>query len=632
MRHGFIKTATASPSIRVADCRYNCEKILSIVRKAHEEGVHLLVLPELCVTGYTCGDLFFQQALIESAQECALEIASKVPRNMVVVFGAPMELRGKLHNCAIVASSGKVLGIVPKINIPNYLEYYEQRWFTPALPNEETVEFGDQKVIMGPKLIFTCNQLPYFRLACEVCEDLWVPNPPSVNHAINGATVIANVSASDEFAGKAVYRYNLIEGQSARLICAYVYADAGEGESTTDLVFSGNNQICENGITLASHKLQSDELLVTEIDLEHLEHERRTRNTFVTTNDKEYRYIGFDIEMGDTTLTRAIPRMPFVPEDSQLRASRSEEIITLQALGLKQRLRHINCRTAVIGISGGLDSTLALLVTVRAFDMLGLDRRGIICVTMPCFGTTERTKTNAMAMVERLGCSLEVVDISKSVLQHFEDIGQDPNVYDTTYENAQARERTQVLMDIANKENGLVVGTGDLSELALGWATYNGDHMSMYGVNAGVPKTLVRHLVRYCAKTTGDSELARILMSVVATPISPELVPGKQETEDLVGPYELHDFFIYHVLRWGSSPSKVYRLARYVFDGIYDDATILKWIRTFYRRFFNQQFKRSCLPDGPKIGSVSLSPRGDWRMPSDACVKVWQAELETSLE
>ena len=631
MTHGFIKTATATPSIRVADCAYNSDKILALIRRAHDEGVHLLVLPELCVTGYTCQDLFLQQALLQSAQEHAVMIASKVPRNMVVVFGAPVELRGKLHNCAVVASAGKVLGIVPKINIPNYLEYYEQRWFSPALPNEETVEFGDQQVVMGGKLIFTCNQMPYFRLACEVCEDLWVPNPPSVNHAINGATVIANVSASDEFAGKAAYRYNLIEGQSARLICAYVYADAGEGESSTDLVFSGNNQICENGITLASTKLESDELLITEIDLEHLEHERRLRNTFVTTNDKEYRYIGFDIEPGETSLTRKITGSPFVPEDSASMNARADEIINLQCLGLRQRLRHIGCRNAVIGISGGLDSTLALLVTVRTFDMLGLDRSGIICVTMPCFGTTERTKTNAMRMVERLGCTLRVVEIGDAVLQHFRDIGQDPENYDVTYENSQARERTQVLMDIANMVNGIVIGTGDLSELALGWATYNGDHMSMYGVNAGVPKTLVIHLVRHCARTTSDRELADTLMSVIGTPISPELVPGKQETEDLVGPYELHDFFIYHMLRWGSSPSKIYRLARHAFGGRYPDDVILKWLRTFYRRFFSQQFKRSCLPDGPKIGSVALSPRGDWRMPSDACVKDWQRELENSL-
>lgn len=632
MRHGFIKVATATPSIKVADCRHNADQILSLVKRAHDMGIHVLVLPELCVTGYTCGDLFFQQALLQSAQESSIRIAENVPRNMVVVFGSPIELRGKIHNCAIVASGGKVLGIVPKINIPNYLEFYEQRYFTPALPNEEYIEFGDQKVYMGGKLIFTCNQVPYFRLACEVCEDLWVPNPPSVNHAINGATIIANLSASDEFAGKASYRHNLVEGQSARLICAYLYADAGEGESSTDLVYTGNNQICENGITLAKSSLKSNELLVSEVDLEHLEHERRLRNTFVTTNDKEYRYIGFDIEVGDTSLTRFVDRMPFVPSETEERNQRSEEVLTLQSLGLAQRLRHTGCKSAVLGISGGLDSTLALIVVAKTFDMLGLSRKNIVCVTMPCFGTTLKTKTNAMVMVERMGCTLRVVDIKDAVMQHFKDIGHDSSNYDTTYENSQARERTQVLMDIANQVGGMVIGTGDLSELALGWATYNGDHMSMYGVNAGVPKTLVKHLVDYYARTTDDQDLSRTLISVIGTPISPELIPGKQETEDLVGPYELHDFFIYNVLRWGSSPSKVFRLAQYAFEGMYDDQTILKWLRTFYRRFFSQQFKRSCLPDGPKIGSVSLSPRGDWRMPSDACVKVWQTELEESLE
>lgn len=631
MRHGFIKVAAATPAIRVADCNYNADKILDLVKDAHEEGVHLLVLPELCVTGYTCQDLFFQQALLESAKDNSLRIASRVPRNMVVVFGAPVELRGKIHNCAIVASAGKVLGIVPKINIPNYQEFYEQRWFTPALPNEELVEFGDQQVYLGGKLIFTCNQIPYFRLACEVCEDLWVPNPPSVNHAINGATVIANVSASDEYAGKSDYRANLVLGQSARLICGYIYSDAGTGESTTDVVYTGNNIICEDGQILASHKLNEDKLLITELDLERLEHERRIRNTFVTTNDKEYRYIGFDIEPGETALTRKVEKMPFVPEDPTTRDSRFEEVLTLQALGLRMRLLHTKCKTAVVGISGGLDSTLALLVTTKAFDMLELDRRNIICVTMPCFGTTERTKNNAMEMVELLGCRLLTVNITAAVRQHFADIGQDENKYDVTFENSQARERTQVLMDIANKYNGMVIGTGDLSELALGWATYNGDHMSMYGVNAGVPKTLVRNLVGYYSRTSADAELSAVLESVLATPISPELVPGKQETEDLVGPYELHDFFIYHVLRWGCSPSKVFRLAKYAFQNEYSDDVILKWLRTFYRRFFTQQFKRSCLPDGPKVGSVALSPRGDWRMPSDACVKAWQDELENSL-
>ena len=631
MRHGFIKVAAATPSIKVADCAYNADRILSLVKEAHEEGVHLLVLPELCITGYTCGDLFFQQALIESARECAIKVASRVPRNMVVVFGAPVELRGKLHNCAIVASAGKVLGIVPKINIPNYQEFYEQRWFTPALPNEESVEFGDDVVYMGGKLIFTCNQIPYFRLACEVCEDLWVPNPPSVNHAINGATVIANMSASDEVTGKSAYRYNLVQGQSARLVCGYVYADAGEGESTTDLVFVGNNMVCEDGLCLASHSMKPDALLVTELDLQRLEHERRIRNTFVTTNDKQYRYIGFDIELGETSLTRVVDSHPFIPSNDGEANRRYEEVLTLQALALKQRLTHTGCRSAVIGISGGLDSTLALIATVKAFDMMGLDRGNITCITMPCFGTTAKTRSNAVILSERYGCTVMTIDITAAVLQHFADIGQDPEVYDVTYENSQARERTQVLMDVANKNGGMVIGTGDLSELALGWATYNGDHMSMYAVNASVPKTLVRKLVEYTARTTDDSILSDTLKAILDTPISPELIPGSQITEDFVGPYELHDFFIYNVLRWGSSPSKVYRLAKHAFAGEYSDETILKWLKVFYRRFFSQQFKRSCMPDGPKVGTVTLSPRGDWRMPSDACVRTWQEELEHNL-
>lgn len=631
MRHGFIKVAAATPSIKVADCAYNADRILSLVKEAHEEGVHLLVLPELCITGYTCGDLFFQQALIESARECAIRVASKVPRNMVVVFGAPVELRGKLHNCAIVASAGKVLGIVPKINIPNYQEFYEQRWFTPALPNEELVEFGDDRVYMGGKLIFTCNQIPYFRLACEVCEDLWVPNPPSVNHAINGATVIANMSASDEVTGKSAYRFNLVQGQSARLVCGYVYADAGEGESTTDLVFVGNNMVCEDGLCLASHSMKPDTLLVTELDLQRLEHERRIRNTFVTTNDKQYRYIGFDIELGETPLTREVDSHPFVPNDDDEANRRYEEVLTLQALALKQRLTHTGCRSAVIGISGGLDSTLALIATVKAFDMMGLDRSNITCITMPCFGTTAKTRSNAVILSERYGCTVMTIDITAAVLQHFADIGQDPEVYDVTFENSQARERTQVLMDVANKNGGMVIGTGDLSELALGWATYNGDHMSMYAVNASVPKTLVRKLVEYTARTTDDGILSDTLKAILDTPISPELIPGSQITEDFVGPYELHDFFIYNVLRWGSSPSKVYRLAKHAFEGEYSDETILKWLKVFYRRFFSQQFKRSCMPDGPKVGTVTLSPRGDWRMPSDACVRTWQEELEHNL-
>lgn len=631
MRHGFIKVAAATPVVKVADCQFNSDNIIELIKDASLEGVHLLVLPELCVTAYTCGDLFFQQNLLDSARDCILRISTEVPKNMVVVFGAPVELRGKIHNCAIVASAGKILGVVPKLNIPNYGEFYEQRWFTPGLANEEFLELGDQKVVMSGKLIFTCNQLSSFRLACEVCEDLWVPNSPSVNHTINGATVIANVSASNQYYGKSTYRNKLVQGQSGKLVCGYVYADAGEGESSTDLVYTGQNMICENGVCLAQHSSHEGQLLISELDLQMLEDERRKHNTFVTTNDSSYRYIGFDIEPGETSLTRPIEKNPFVSENIKKMTAECHEIFKLQTLGLKRRLTHVNANSAVIGISGGLDSTLALLVTVNAFDMMGLDRENIICVTMPCFGTSDTTKNNAVAMVQNLGCRLIKIDITESVRQHFADIGQSENNYDTTFENAQARERTQVLMDLANKENAIVIGTGDLSELALGWATYNGDHMSMYGVNAGVPKTQVQAIVKIYAKECESDELREILYSVLETPISPELIPGGQETEDFVGPYALHDFFIYYVIKGACSPSKVYRLAKYAFGVEYSESEILKWLRVFYRRFFAQQYKRSCLPDGPKVGPVTLSPRGDWRMPSDASVHEWKYELENSL-
>lgn len=631
MRHGFIKVAAATPVIKVADCHFNSKNIISLIRDASEEGVHLLVLPELCVTGYTCGDLFFQQNLLDSAREAILNIASNVPKNIVVVFGAPVELRGKIHNCAIVASAGKILGAVPKQNIPNYGEYNELRWFTPALDNEEFVDFGDQQVIMSGKLIFTCNQLASFRLACEVCEDLWVPNSPSVYHTINGATVIANVSASSQYYGKSTYRDKLVQGQSGKLVCGYIYADAGEGESSTDLVFTGQNMICENGVCLAQHNTKEGQLLISELDLQMLENERRKRNTFVTTNDKSYRYIGFDIEPGETNLTRHIAKNPFVSENLKQMTAECHEIFMLQTLGLKTRLMHTHAETAVLGVSGGLDSTLALLVTVNTFDQLGMDRNNIICLTMPCFGTSENTKSNAVKLVGALGCRLETIDITQSVRQHFADIGQDENNYDTTFENAQARERTQVLMDVANKEKGLVIGTGDLSELALGWATYNGDHMSMYGVNAGVPKTQIQAIVRNYARECDNEGLRDVLYAVLDTPISPELVPGVQQTEDFVGPYALHDFFIYYVVKNACSPSKVFRLAKIAFEDEYSDDEIIKWLKTFYRRFFGQQFKRSCLPDGPKVGPVTLSPRGDWKMPSDACVQEWKRELENSL-
>ena len=633
MKDGFIKVAAATPAIRVADCVYNTSKITDLIRKAIAEGVRLLVLPELCVTGYTCSDLFFQKALVDSARESAEKIVSCVPEDLVVVFGCPVEFRGKLFNCAIVASDRRILGIVPKVNIPNYQEYYECRWFSPALSQPQNITFAGCDTLFFNKVVFQCRQMPLFRLSVEICEDIWVPNPPSVSHVVNGATLIANLSASDEFTGKAAYRTSLISGQSARLVCAYIYADAGEGESTQDLVFVGHNMICEDGDILAQHRESEDRLLVTEIDLQRIDHERKVRNTFACADDPSYIYVPFDMECAPTSLTRVYERHPFVPEKEGLLYSRCNNIIRLQALALKRRLQHTNSKTAVIGLSGGLDSTLALLVTVKAFEMLSKSRRDIIAVTMPCFGTTSRTRSNAQKLAECYGCTLRTIDIHDAVYGHLKDIGHDPSVRNVVYENAQARERTQILMDIANGANGLVIGTGDLSELALGWATYNGDHMSSYGVNAGVPKTLVRALVSVVAQNS-PAELKAILDDIVDTPVSPDLLPADNEgritqsTENIVGPYELHDFFLYHILRWGCSPSKVRRLARHAFEGEYSSEEIEKWLRIFYRRFFTQQFKRSCLPDGPKVGSVSLSPRGDLRMPSDASMAIWMDDLE----
>lgn len=636
MKDGFIKVAAATPAIRVADCVYNTSKILDLIDKAVDEKVKLLVLPELCVTGYTCQDLFFQQALIESSRECAGRIVASVPKDIVVIFGCPVEFRGKLFNCACVATDGRILGLVPKVNIPNYQEFYECRWFTPALSQPQRLVFAGYETILFNKLIFACNQIPLFRLSVEICEDIWVPNPPSVSHVVNGATVIANLSASDEFAGKATYRASLIGGQSARLICSYIYADAGEGESTSDLVFVGHDMICENGDFLAQTREYEDKLLISEIDVMKIDHERKLRNTFGCADDPTYIYIPFDLEPERTVLTRKFEKLPFVPEkDSQL-YSRCNNIIRLQALALKRRLVHTNAKTAVIGLSGGLDSTLALLVTAKAFEMLGKSRRDIVTITMPCFGTTVRTKTNAQRLAESYGCTLKVIDIKAAVEQHFEDIGYDRNARNVVFENAQARERTQILMDTANAMNGLVIGTGDLSELALGWATYNGDHMSSYAVNAGVPKTLVKALVSVIADNSPEA-LGEILRDILNTPVSPELLPADaagqspQSTESIVGPYELHDFFLYNILRWGHSPSKIFRMACNAFEDTYAPETIEKWLRVFYRRFFTQQFKRSCMPDGPKVGSVALSPRGDLRMPSDACMAIWMDDLEDVL-
>ncbi|MGH0052080.1 MAG: NAD(+) synthase [Sphaerochaetaceae bacterium] len=634
MKDGFIKCAVASASVRVADPQYNAASIIALMRSAVQRDVRLLVLPELVTTAYTCADLFLQKALQEGALNAIASIVEESrSSDLLTVFGSPILIHGRLYNCAVVVQGGRILGLVPKQHLPNYLEFYENRWFKVPSKGNVPVDFLGQKTFFGTHLLFTCTNIPELVVACEVCEDLWVPRSPSTDHAVAGATVITNCSASDELVGKEEYRRSLVETQSGRLICAYLYSTAGEGESTTDLVFSPHNLIYEDGHQLGEQSDQSDTLLISEIDVQKLALERIRRQSFGF-DDTAYKRIPFSLEYRECSLTRKIERNPFVPSDERTRSARCEKILTLQSLGLKKRLQHTKAKQVVVGLSGGLDSTLALLVSVRAFDALSLPRKGILAVTMPGFGTTKRTKGNASRLAKALGVELLTIPIAKAVGQHFKDIDHDPNVTDVTYENSQARERTQVLMDLANKYGGLVIGTGDLSELALGWATYNGDHMSMYGVNTSVPKTLVRHLVTYIAQIS-DAALRKVLLDIVDTPVSPELLPASsdgtisQVTEDLVGPYELHDFFLYQVVRFGYGPSKVYRLATYAFSGMYEPAFILRWLKTFYRRFFSQQFKRSCLPDGPKIGSVSLSPRGDWRMSSDSSVTLWQQELET---
>ena len=640
MIHGFIKTAAVTPKVQVADPEGNAREIIRLAKEAAGNGAKIIVFPELCITGYTCGDLFLQELLLESAKEALLQIIRETRELDALIFaGLPWEKEGKLYNAAAVFQGGKLLGLVPKTCIPNYGEFYELRHFARGNQEADAVwtDSGDGErdyIPFGTRLLFTCEEMPGLAVAAEICEDVWVPDPPSIHHALAGATVIVNCSASDETTGKDAYREALISGQSARLVCGYIYANAGEGESSQDLVFGGHNLIAENGKILSRSARFKNETIYADLDIARIVGERRRMTTFFSRTDAVYTEIGFHLNKEETKLSRFIDPAPFVPDDSQDRQKRCEEIFAIQYMGLKKRLEHTRSRTAVVGISGGLDSTLALLVAVRAFDSLGLPRKGFLGVTMPCFGTTDRTYRNACELVRKLGGTLREVDIREAVTTHFRDIGHDPEVHDVTYENSQARERTQVLMDLANQSGGLVIGTGDMSELALGWATYNGDHMSMYGVNAGVPKTLVRHLVRYYADTCGDPELAATLLDVLDTPVSPELLPPKdgviaQKTEDLVGPYELHDFFLYYVLRFGFTPSKIYRLARLAFAGVYGDDTILKWLKTFYRRFFTQQFKRSCLPDGPKVGSVAVSPRGDLRMPSDASAAIWLKELET---
>ena len=634
MKNGFVKVAAATPDIRVADVEFNTQNIINVMEEAQKNGAKILVFPELCVTGYTCSDLFDHSVLLKASRKALLEIAENTSdKDMLVFVGAPLEVNGKLYNVAAAMNQGEILGFTTKTFLPNYGEFYEMRQFTPGPQTVREITFEGKKIPFGPQILFQAKGMEELVVAAEICEDVWSPIPPSIQAALEGATVIVNCSASDETIGKDTYRRALISGQSARLISGYIYANAGEGESTTDLVFGGHNIIAENGTILKESSRYVNEIIYSEIDLQRIIGERRKNTTFQPLDEETLVRVPFTIEETKTFLTRTFPKKPFVPSDEQTRAQRCEEILTIQAMGLKKRLAHTNARTAVVGISGGLDSTLALLVTARAFDMLGRDKKDIIAVTMPCFGTTDRTYQNACEMSKKVGATLIEVPIADAVNIHFRDIGHDPEDHSVTYENCQARERTQVLMDIANKTWGMVIGTGDLSELALGWATYNGDHMSMYGVNASVPKTLVRHLVKYAADDTKDEALKNVLYDVLDTPVSPELLPPKdgdiaQKTEDLVGPYELHDFFLYFMLRFGYEPSKIFRIACMTFDGEYDKETIFKWLETFCRRFFSQQFKRSCLPDGPKVGTVALSPRGDWRMPSDACVAVWMKDLE----
>ena len=695
MIEGFLRVAVATPKIKVADVRFNTDAVLREITEADRQGTSLLVLPELVLTAYTCADLFHQTILIERAAAALDEVAEATRHTqLVAVVGVPYMVDHKLYNCAAVLHAGRILALVPKKNLPNYSEFYERRWFTPGqtrvvtLTHRSALTGEEYAIPFGMNILVEAMDRPDFRLACEICEDVWVLDPPSTRHVLAGATVIANTSASDETVGKDSYRRELIRSTSARLVSVYCYANAGDGESTTDLVFGGQDIIAENGSVVTEGRRFDTGLYIADVDLQRITQERARMTTFPEIDDAlrdEYSIVKFRFTPAATRvvpetlagqlaadaadLRRYVDPKPFVPSGAAERNARCDEIFTIQALGLKKRLEHTGCQSAVIGISGGLDSTLALLVIARAFDMLGLPRENIISVTMPAFGTTDRTYNNAVTLTRLLHATLREIDIKAAVLQHFQDIGHDPEDHSVVYENAQARERTQILMDIANQSNGIVIGTGDLSELALGWATYNADHMSMYGVNAGVPKTLVRYLVKFVADTSEDADLAHCLNDIFDTPVSPELLPPtgdgqiSQKTEDLVGPYELHDFFLYQILRYGFSPRKVYALALHAFsaenqaemqaksdDGVqsarevmtagaealavagqaevYDAATILKWLRKFYWRFFSQQFKRSCLPDGPKVGSIAVSPRGDLRMPSDAVVQIWIDELK----
>ena len=635
MRDGFISVACGAPKLRLADCAYNAEQSFQMMRSAEKAGVKVLVLPELGLTGYTCGDLFYQDALLREAEE-ALKTVLAATRNLEVVtaLGMPLRVHNELYNCAVIIQKGKILGVVPKTCLPNYGEFYEKRWFAPAPEEPESLPLlGQEFVTFGAGQVFRCENIPGLVLGFEICEDLWSPDSPSAQMAKDGAVIIGNLSASNDLVGKDAYRRQLVTTQSAKLLCGYVYSSAGAGESTADLVFGAHQLIAENGTLLAERRFEGG-LLVSEIDVQRLCYERRRTQSLGRGSGNEGCEETFTLTEGKTKLTRHVSPMPFVPEGKEDRDARCREILLLASLGLKQRLEHTGAKCAVVGLSGGLDSTLAVLITGLAMKLLDRPLTDIIAVTMPCFGTTDRTRNNAVILAEQMGTTLRTVDISASVRSHFRDIGHDPEDHSVTYENAQARERTQVLMDIANANGGLVIGTGDLSELALGWCTYNGDHMSMYGVNASIPKTLVRHLVGYLSRDGEEPELHDVLEDILDTPVSPELLPAvkgeiSQRTEDLVGPYELHDFFLYYIIRWGFAPGKVFRLAQHALGRKYSREVILKWLKSFYRRFFSQQFKRDCVPDGPKIGTVSLSPRGDWRMPSDAQASLWLAEVES---
>lgn len=653
MKDGFIKVAACTPEIQVADVDFNVDKIISQLEKCREEGVKVAVFPELCITGYTCQDLFFQNALLDKSMEGVVKIAkTTTDSDMLVAVGVPVRANGKLYNCAAVIQDGEVRAFVPKTHLPNYNEFYEARHFAPYRGECAAIdlrEYGQLEFIPPmEQTVFVCEEIPELVVGFELCEDLWVADPVSNYLAKAGATLICNLSASDEVIGKDSYRRQLVSNQSARLVAGYIYCSAGDGESTQDMIFSGHNIIAENGSILAESRLFENGITISEIDFKKLAFERRKISTYPASAEWDYSSKDsgfldkdnisrerFSLEMGETALTRKFAKTPFIPSNQAERNERCHLILQMQSHGLMKRIAHTHSKTVVIGISGGLDSTLALLVCVMAMDLLKRPHTDIVAVTMPCFGTTKRTRSNAEILCDALGVTFREVDISKAVLQHFEDIGHDYNDHSVVFENGQARERTKVLMNIANQVSGMVVGTGDLSELALGWATYNGDHMSMYGVNASIPKTLVRHIVQYYGDTCTSDTLRDVLYDILDTPVSPELLPTDesgtemtQKTEDLVGPYELHDFFLYYGIRWGFEPSKVKRLAKYAFEGDYPDEVIDKWLKTFYRRFFSQQFKRSCLPDGAKIGSVTLSPRGDWRMPSDAVAKLWLEDID----